>query len=206
VTKDNPDNTDPQELKIITAGIGGQGVVFATRLLAQTAISIGLSVMASETHGMSQRGGSVVSHLKIGGTKAPLIRRGTADILFALDANEGLRNLSFARREGSVFVNAKDGLPGDVSSHLDRLQINLHCYPAQEIAMELGSPTVTNVALIGYAAAFNHFTIPRDAIERTLTDIASRQVEVNLKALDTGYNAGCEAARLSASEDDGTAK
>ncbi len=200
MTRDNPDNKDPQELKIITAGIGGQGVVFATRLLAQTAINIGLSVMASETHGMSQRGGSVVSHLKIGGTKAPLIRRGTADILFALDASEGLRNLSYARREATVFVNAKDGLPGDVSSHLNRLQINLHSYPAQEIAMELGTPTVTNVALIGFATAFRDFTIPREAIERTLTDIASRQLDVNLKALEAGYNAGREAARLSLSE------
>lgn len=195
---------DPQELKIITAGIGGQGVVFTTRLLAQTAITIGFSVMASETHGMSQRGGSVVSHLKIGGTQAPLIRRGTADILFALDANEGLRNLSFARRGGSVFVNSKHGFPADMSSHLKRLQINLHCFPAQEIAMELGTPTVTNVALIGFAAAFSAFTIPRDGIERTLTEIASRQLDANLKALDTGYNTGCEAARFSPSEDDGT--
>jgi len=195
---------ESKELKIITAGVGGQGVVFATRLLAQTAIAMGLPVMASETHGMSQRGGSVVSHLKIGGTQAPLIRRGTADIILALDASEGIRNLLFARPGGSVFVNSVVGLPADMSSHLHRLQVHLHSYPAQEIAMELGTPTVANVALIGFAAAFLTLTLPLDAIKRTLTGIASHQLDVNLKALNTAYNAGREAARSFSSEYCGT--
>jgi indolepyruvate ferredoxin oxidoreductase beta subunit len=190
-------------LKIVTAGIGGQGVVFATRLLAHTAIAVGLPVMASETHGMSQRGGSVVSHLKIGGTQAPLIRKGTADLLLAFDADEGLRNLSYARPGGAVFVNSEDGLPADMSSHLERLRINLHSYPAARIAMDLGTPTVANVALIGFAAAFIATTLPLDAIERALKDIAARQLETNLKALSTGYEAGQKASRSSPSETEG---
>ena len=88
------------ELKFILAGLGGQGVVFLTRLLAQTAVALGHAVMVSETHGMSQRGGSVISHLKIGGDEAPLIQRGTADVLLALEADEAVRNLPFLRRGG----------------------------------------------------------------------------------------------------------
>ena len=80
----------PDDVKLILAGIGGQGVVFATRLLAQTAAAMGMPVLASETHGMSQRGGSVLAHLKLGGTESPLIRRGTADILLAFDRDEAL--------------------------------------------------------------------------------------------------------------------
>jgi indolepyruvate ferredoxin oxidoreductase beta subunit len=199
VTLGNPPGAGPQELKIVTAGIGGQGVVFANRLLARTAITVGLPIMASETHGMSQRGGSVVSHLKIGGTQAPLIRKGTADLVLALDADEGLRNLSYARPGGAVFVNSEDGLPADMSSHLERLRIDLHSYPAARIAMDLGTPTVANVALIGFAAAFIATTLPLAAIERSLKDIAARQLEINLKALHAGYEAGRKAGRSSPS-------
>ncbi len=177
-------------------------MVFATRLLAHTAIAVGLPIMASETHGMSQRGGSVISHLKIGGTQAPLIRKGTADLLLALDADEGLRNLPYVRSGGAVFVNSEDGLPADMSSHLERLRINLHSYPAAKIAMDLGIPTVANVALIGFAAAFIATTLPLDAIERTLKDIAARQLEINLKALHAGYEAGQKAGRPLPSETD----
>ncbi|MGD2254110.1 MAG: indolepyruvate oxidoreductase subunit beta [Anaerolineales bacterium] len=192
----------PQELKIVIAGIGGQGVVFATRLLARTAIIMGLPVVASETHGMSQRGGSVVSHLKIDGTQAPLIQRGTADMLLALDASEGLRNLPFVRSGGAVFVNSEGGLPADMSTHLERLRIDLHSYPAGKIAMDLGTSTVANVALIGFAAAFFPLTLPMDAIERTLKDIASRQLEINLQALHAGFEAGRKTIRSSPSETD----
>jgi indolepyruvate ferredoxin oxidoreductase beta subunit len=177
-------------LKIITAGIGGQGVVFATRLLARTAINMGLRVIASETHGMSQRGGSVVSHLKIGGTEAPLIHRGTADMLLALDQNEGLRNLPFVRPGGAVYLNSDDGFHADMSKHLERLRIDLHSYPAGKTAMALGNTTVANVALIGFAAASIANTLPLNAFERTLKDIASPQLEINLKALHAGFEAG----------------
>ncbi|MDP7346053.1 MAG: 2-oxoacid:acceptor oxidoreductase family protein, partial [Anaerolineales bacterium] len=61
------------ELKLIITGLGGQGVVFLTRLISNTAVALGQLVMVSETHGMSQRGGSVISHVKIGGSEAPLI-------------------------------------------------------------------------------------------------------------------------------------
>ena len=92
------------ELKLILVGLGGQGVVFLTRLLSKTALALGQPVMVSETHGMSQRGGSVISHLKIGGDEAPLIHRGAADALLALEADEAIRTFQAdAAREAGIF-------------------------------------------------------------------------------------------------------
>jgi Pyruvate/2-oxoacid:ferredoxin oxidoreductase gamma subunit len=123
-------------------------------------------------------------------------------MLLALDASEGLRNLPFVRSGGAVFVNSEGELPADMSAHLERLRIDLHSYPAGIIAMDLGTSTVANVALIGFAAAFFPLTLPLDAIERTLKDIASRQLDINLQALHAGFEAGRKTTRYSPSETD----
>src|SRR5574341_1699737 len=88
------------EQKFVVAGIGGQGVIFATKVLSKAALLCGERVLASENHGMSQRGGSVLSHVKIGSDQSPLIRRGTADVLLAFDRLECIRNLPFVRAGG----------------------------------------------------------------------------------------------------------
>ena len=94
------------ERRYIVAGIGGQGVVFATKVLAQAGLARGVPVTACENHGMSQRGGSVMSHVRIGGSDAPLIARGTADALVAFDRDEAMRHLPFVRAGGAVYVDA----------------------------------------------------------------------------------------------------
>jgi indolepyruvate ferredoxin oxidoreductase beta subunit len=180
----------PLELKLVLAGLGGQGVIFTTRLLAQTALALGQSVMVSEVHGMSQRGGSVTSHLRIGGSEAPLIRRGTADLLLALEPDEAVRNLSFLRRGGLAFVNTENGLRLEVAEHLQRLNIQVLSLPASRLAVELGSATVTNVVLVGFAAAHPSLSLSIDALRETLTTIAPRRRELNLQALEAGYRAG----------------
>jgi indolepyruvate ferredoxin oxidoreductase beta subunit len=180
----------PMELKIVLAGLGGQGIIFATRLLAQTAVAIGQPVMVSEVHGMSQRGGSVTSHLKIGGSKAPLIRRGTADLLLALEPDEAVRNLPFLRRGGLAFVNTENGLRPEVAEHLQQLNIQVLSLPASRLAVELGSATVTNVVLVGFAAAHPSLSLSIDALRETLAIIASRRLELNLQALEAGYRVG----------------
>jgi indolepyruvate ferredoxin oxidoreductase beta subunit len=173
------------ERKLILSGLGGQGVVFLTRLLSTTAVSLGHKVMVSETHGMSQRGGSVISHLKIGGSEAPLIRRGTADILVALELNEAIRNLTFLRRGGAAFVNSENGLPSEeLVAHLRRLQIELHCLPASKMAMALGSAAMSNTVMAGFA-----HPLPLEAMRQTITEIAPRGRELNLEALEAGFRA-----------------
>jgi len=175
------------ERKLIIAGIGGQGVIYATKVLSQAALMRGERVMASENHGMSQRGGSVMSHLKIGGSDAPLIRRGTADVLVAFDRVEAIRNLSFLRAGGNVFVNGADGLESEVMTRLNELRIGVHAISADARAKELGSSAVANLVLLGFAAA-------HEALGLTVGDLGeavqalgpAKAVALNLKALETG--------------------
>lgn len=179
------------DTRVILAGLGGQGVVFLTRLLAQTAVALGHPIMVSETHGMSQRGGSVVSHLKIGGSnQAALIARGTADALLALDADEAVRRLPYLRQGGAVFVNSEDGLRAEVDEHVERRGIQVLSLPASRMALQLGSAAVTNVVLAGYAAAHSALPLPLESLRETLGVVAPRGLALNQQALDAGYQAG----------------
>lgn len=177
-------------VKVIVAGLGGQGVVFLTRLLAKTAIIQGYPVMVSETHGMSQRGGSVISHFKIGKCLAPLIRRGTADLLLALDATEAVRNLPYLRPGAALFVNSETGLPAEVTTLLKQLEIEPpHCLPASRMATEIGSVGIANVIMAGFAAAHPALPLSIEALRQTIANMAPRGRDLNLKALEAGYGA-----------------
>ncbi len=178
------------ELKLILVGLGGQGVVFFTRLLSHTAMALGYPVMVSETHGMSQRGGSVISHLKINGSEAPLIRRGTADVLLAMEPDEAVRSLPFLHPGGTLFVNTPNGLRDGVSEHLERLNIDVLSLPASQMAVELGSAAVANVILTGFAVAHPTLPLSIETLQETVATIAPRGRELNLKALQLGFEAG----------------
>lgn len=178
------------ELNIVLAGLGGQGVVFLTRLLARSATALDLPVMVSETHGMSQRGGSVVSHLRIGTSQSPLILRGTADLLFGLEPDEAVRNLPYLKVGGAAFVNAQGGLRSEVQDHLARRGIQVYCVPASQMAVSLGSAAVANVVLAGFAAAHPQLPFDIETLRETIRQTAARGLELNLQALDAGYQAG----------------
>ena len=178
------------ERKVIITGIGGQGIVFLTRLLSQTALELGQGVVVSETHGMSQRGGSVISHLKIHGSDAPLIQRGSADVMIALDAGEATQNLDFMRRGGAVFVNSAEGLHASLAPHLERLDIRVLNYPATAVAVELGSPAAANIVMAGFVAAFSVLGLPYEDMIQTLKQISKKGSENNLRAIHAGFEAG----------------
>ncbi|MBV6402643.1 MAG: hypothetical protein CNIPEHKO_02956 [Anaerolineales bacterium] len=178
------------ERKVIITGIGGQGIVFLTRLLSQTALELGQGVVVSETHGMSQRGGSVISHLKINGSDAPLIQRGSADVMIALDAGEATQNLDFMRRGGAVFVNSAEGLHAGLAPHLERLGIRVLKYPATAVAVELGSPAAANIVMAGFVAAFSVLGLPYEDMIQTLKQISKKGSENNLRAIHAGFEAG----------------
>jgi indolepyruvate ferredoxin oxidoreductase beta subunit len=181
---------DQIALKAVLCGFGGQGVIFMTRLIAQTAMRMGHSVIASETHGMSQRGGSVLSHLMINGTESALIRRGTADVLFAMDTIEALRCMPYLRDGSVAFSNSGSEFGEEIRSKLGDLGIGVHSVEASRKATEIGSPAVANVLLIGFACAFPEFPLPFPAIEDTLRSTSSRGLDLNLKSLQAGYEIG----------------
>lgn len=178
------------ERKMIIAGVGGQGVIFLTRFLAQVALEAGEQVMVSETHGMSQRGGSVISHLKVGNDLSPLIQRGTADVMLALDGIEAMRNLSFIRRAGCVFMSAQEDLPSELHASLERLEIAVWRLPAATLAMELNAPAAANVILAGFALAHPSMCLPYPVAREVLPRLAPRNAERNLRALELGHEAG----------------
>jgi indolepyruvate ferredoxin oxidoreductase, beta subunit len=132
--------------QVIISGVGGQGVLFVTRLLAEAAINKGLAVFTSETHGMAQRGGTVLSHFKVGDFSSPLIRPGQADGLLALRAENLTQHGAFLKDGSWVIANGKDDISKDNRMTLDAID-------ADTLAQEIGNPKAVNLIVLGFALA-----------------------------------------------------
>jgi indolepyruvate ferredoxin oxidoreductase beta subunit len=127
--------------QIVISGVGGQGVLFVTRLMAEAAIRKGLPVLTSETHGMAQRGGTVISHLKVGAYTSPLIRTGQADVLLAMK-DEGAPSMA-------TTCTVTDGR----SSTAPRLPTGGGELDADGLAHQIGNPRAVNLVVLGGALA-----------------------------------------------------
>jgi indolepyruvate ferredoxin oxidoreductase beta subunit len=160
--------------QIIVSGLGGQGILFVTRVIAEGALIQGHDVLTSETHGMAMRGGTVISHVKVGPYRSPLIRSGHADLGLFLNHGNLAVHGHFISDSGRWFVNTS--IPGDYEN-LD----------ASKIAGEIGSLVVSNLVLlrfaVGQGALFADAAVFQAAIERTSSP---RQLELNLKAFEAG--------------------
>lgn len=180
-------------MKILLSGVGGQGILFITRVLAELALTRGWSVMGAETHGMAQRGGSVVSHLKIDHEAAsPLIRKGTADLLFGLEENEGLRYLGHLRAGGRLIVNEGSGKYNRplVRRYAKEQNISVRAIPASQLAMDMAYPLGTNLILLGAAEALNWVPFTKHEIEKVIAEISRPAlVESNLESFRCGRGA-----------------
>ena len=178
------------DCKIIICGVGGQGVLFLARVLYGTARILNRGVMGSETHGMSQRGGSVTSHVKIGDYHSPMVRRGTADILIVLKAEEIYGNLRFLKRGGRLLLNA-DGdfnLAPEVAKALSEKEIDIIQRDATALAVRLGNPLVANLVLLSAGVKAGVFPIHRDTLIKAVESVSpSRFVQNNLMAVKAGF-------------------
>ena len=187
----------------LLCGVGGQGVVLASKLIACAAMEKGLFVRTSETIGMAQRGGSVVSHVRMGeDIFSPMIPKGSADVILAFEPAEAVRSLDYLRRgkeEGIVIVNQKSiqpvtaalgGQEYDGRRMLDVLKENvkrLYLVDGEEICRQAGSHKVLNVALLGVAAAGGALGMGQAEIEDEIKRRVKPQYqEMNLKALKLG--------------------
>lgn len=132
--------------QIVVSGVGGQGVLFVTRLLADAAIRRGESVLTSETHGMAQRGGVVLSHLKAGGFASPLVRTGQADGLFVLKEENLSLHRGFVKSGGWIMVNSARAGAADGDESLNVID-------ADGLAHETGNIQAANLILLGFALA-----------------------------------------------------
>lgn len=176
--------------QIVCAGIGGRGVLLASTVLIETAIHSGYHALASDEYGMSQRGGSVVSLIKIGEFKSPLVGRESADILLAFEESEFYRNLPFLKRGGIGVINSRNSaLPEAILNLLKEREIGHFLIDADGIAMEAGTVQASNMALLGF---FSHLSLgpyTRDNVRSIIeTRTKGKFVAKNLAVFDTGYN------------------
>lgn len=164
--------------RIIVSGIGGQGVLFLTRVIAQAAVDRDLPVLTAETHGMAQRGGTVLSTLKVGDFASPLIRTGQAEVGLLLWAGNLPVHRSLLKPDGALLVNAAE--PGE------GLRID-----ASGLARELGSAVLANLVLLGLALREQVLFCSVDDCRTAIRSLApARFVEQNLAALERGLAGG----------------
>jgi indolepyruvate ferredoxin oxidoreductase, beta subunit len=162
--------------QIIVSGIGGQGVLFVTRILAETAIERGMEVLTSETHGMAMRGGTVISHVKAGPFTSPLVRTGQADIGLFLHAENREVHRGFLKPGGTMYVNAEKGGEGDAID-------------ATGIARDHGSLVIANLVLLGFAVRQGGLFCDAVTVEAVLKRISpARLLEMNLDGFRLGLS------------------
>ena len=190
-----------ETFNVVICGTGGQGILLASEVLCSAAMLQGYDVKKSEVHGMAQRGGSVSSHVRFGKkVYSPLVEKGTADLILAMEKMEGLRWAPFLAPKGRMVACDLEILPmtvhtgsavyPDVDQLMKEQSIPCSTIPALEVAEELGNLRVVNVVLIG--AISPHLPIDeenfRKAIERR---VPAKALEVNLEA----FRRGSELAR-----------
>lgn len=182
---------------ILLAGVGGQGTVLASKIIAACAINKGKNAHTAETIGMAQRGGSVVSHVRIGdNVYSPLIPMGQADIIIGFEPGEAVRALPYLKKNGTVIVSntAIKPITDSLSSSsynsdemLDFLRsknINLVIVDGDSIIKEMGSAKFLNVALLGAAAKTGVVDFSVEDVEKVIKTMLKPQFcEANLKAL-----------------------
>jgi indolepyruvate ferredoxin oxidoreductase beta subunit len=189
---------------IIITGVGGQGNVMASRVLAGMLVTAGYFVTIGETFGMSQRGGSVMSHLRISpkSVRSPQIPKGSADILVALEPLEALRVLTlYGNPQITVLANSRPVYPigvitGELSypspdemkAAFQKLSAAYFLIDATSAAMELGNSVLSNIIMIGALTKTGLLPIDRNTFVREINkSIAADKCAVNLKAFDAGY-------------------
>jgi indolepyruvate ferredoxin oxidoreductase beta subunit len=182
-----------ETINFVLGGLGGQGILFMTKILAKTALNKGFQVLGAETHGMAQRGGSVVSHLRLGDIQSSLVKNGSAHFLLALEENEAYRNLPFLKKNGFLFSDASSkAFPRkEVQPYLEEMDITCHSIPAAKLALDMGIPMSSNLALIGFFSAFQPSPFRPDELRQTIDSVSpDRFKEINLRVFDKGLEMG----------------
>ena len=188
-------------MQILVCGLGGQGVLFATEMISRAAAAEGFGVIGSETHGMAQRGGAVVSHLKIGEYLSPLVRGGRADLILALQREEAFRWLPFVARDGAIVVNCAELRPGQRECLATMDGVRLFEMDAAAAAAACGNVRAANVALVAFACGLGLLPFERRRMEELLRELSRpRFLEGNLAALAAGYDAAAERASRNRNE------
>lgn len=192
-------------VNIIMGGTGGQGIVLASRIIAHVAFQSGFDVKESEIHGMAQRGGSVVGHIRFGKKiYSPAIPMGEADILVALEEMECIRYLPFLKKSGKIIFNRKkitpamledNQYPEGIEKFLKEKNYSVYAIHAEKIAKDLGTPKVENSVILGFLSVFLSFD-EQVWLEVIKESVPPKTVDLNIKAFQEGRRLAKENAIL----------
>lgn len=192
-----------EQLNIMIVGVGGQGTLLASRVLGNVALKMGYDVKVSEVHGMSQRGGSVVTYVKMDKkVYSPLIERGEADVVMAFEQLEALRWTEFLKVGGRMIINqqkinpmpvimGKAKYPEGILEKITKNYSNTVTVDALKLAKECGSIKAVNIVLLGVMAKSTE--IPKEIWVGAIKEVVpERLLDINLKAFEAGYVCGVE--------------
>ncbi|MBR4205405.1 MAG: indolepyruvate oxidoreductase subunit beta [Clostridia bacterium] len=188
---------------IMIVGVGGQGTLLASKILGKAAMDSGMDVKVSEVHGMSQRGGSVVTYVRVGDeVYSPVIGKGDADVILSFEVLEAARWLPNLKIGGTIVTSTQQinpmpvitgaaEYPPHLIDDIRALGVDIRAFDAMKIAEEAGSVRASNVALIGLAADVLGFELPvlRDAVAAC---VPQKALEINLKAFDLAVKLAAE--------------
>jgi indolepyruvate ferredoxin oxidoreductase beta subunit len=188
---------------LVVVGVGGQGIILVSRIVGEAALKSGLNVMVSEIHGMAQRGGMVVSMIRIGDAHSPMIGKGEADMILGFEPVETYRNMDMASEKTTIVTSINQiipptVIPGEESypdleqllSNLENLGEKLVKLDAENIALSADLPViVTNIILLGaLAGASEDLPVSVDKLKETIKEnVPSKFIEANIKAFDLGF-------------------
>lgn len=194
---------DTKAFSFVLVGVGGQGTILASHILAEVGMEAGFDVKKAEVHGMSQRGGSVISHVRWDQERvfSPLVGLGEADVLIAFEKLEALRFAEYLRAGGTALVNDMELLPITVTvggvpypkhqaleQAMQSLKARLLCIPGEALAKEAGNVKAANVVLLG--AVSQLLPLPEEVWWRCLERrIPGKFLELNRKAFQLGRQA-----------------
>ncbi|WP_432406196.1 indolepyruvate oxidoreductase subunit beta [Wukongibacter sp. M2B1] len=184
---------------ILIVGVGGQGTLLTSKVLGNLALNLGKDVKLSEVHGMAQRGGSVVTHVKFGDrVYSPLVEVGEADIIMAFEKLEALRWIQYLKADGELIVNnqsikpmpvitGSQKYPDRIIDKLKKLTNRIHTVDALSVAREIGNIRIVNTVLVGVLA--KKMDIAKEYWINTLKNtVPEKTIDINLKAFEIGYN------------------
>ena len=183
-----------KEFNLIINGVGGQGLVTLLMILAEAALLEKKEVRTSELHGLSQRGGSVEVHCRLGKKiYSPLIKPGCADLIISLEQQEALRGLIYAQPQTVFLINQyqtptliKDLEAKEVLAMIKKITSKVYFVPASELCQKsLGTDVVVGIYLLGYAASQRFLPLKKKSIEAAIKKIIPEKfLELNLKAFN----------------------
>ncbi len=184
-------------VNVIFAGVGGQGVILASKILMEAAMNAGFDVKESEVHGMAQRGGSVDCHVRFGEkVYSPLIEKGTADYIVCLELLEAMRKLEYLSDTGTLIVNKEKIDPAPVQAGLEKYPEDLEGWIGSNIKKnlimdagpmlaEVGNKRALNIVMLGVLSNYLDFSMEQwDNAIRSL--VKEKFVDMNLKAFQAG--------------------